>query len=246
MGAMRREGCAIIRSKGGVEALIAEVDGQATREALALLVLDEMRECAPAAEEDGKQGLNTDGAYVNRVCGKLKYTLRHLGDVDCSPQRKEEYLLRSLRSLCRITLKERQGRYVPSVPPCVDPKQVDRRSVDARTADRSALEWIAAVEGQVPSRLARLAVLMSLYFRDHDDPESLLNSAGEIDVEHVSTTLGCDRREVREVLDAWQQANQRAGMTVPRAFRDVYHRLRDLASTSIPAGIWPTASCRRT
>ncbi|HUU97512.1 MAG TPA: hypothetical protein VM487_17390 [Phycisphaerae bacterium] len=225
---------AIIQQKGGIEALVTQVDSESTGTALELLVWNEVQDRAPSPSDES--GCDVDTAFVRRVCSKLRFELRHLSDLDLSIPQKEESLLRAVHSSCRRTRSERDGRYLARVPAAIDPGHLDKMPGHGQASgpgDSSSLsQWWHDVRATVLSQREQLAPLLALYERDPDAISALCDGAGQFDVGRISRKFGWSRRETRRLLSYLRREINKVKPMVPRMFRDVCRRLSKLAATS--------------
>jgi len=225
---------AIIEQKGGIAALVEQVDSEPARTALELLVWNEVQDRAPSPGDES--GCDVDTAFVRRVCSKLKSELRHLSDLDLSVQQEEESLLRAVRSSCRRTRLERDGRYLARVPTPIDPGHLDKMpgySPASGPGDSSSLsQWWHDVRATVLSQREQLAPLLALYEQDPDAIAALCDGSGEFDVGRIAHAFGWSRRETRRLLSYFRREICKVKPMVPRMFRDVCRRLSKLAATS--------------
>lgn len=228
-------GHAILREKGGLDRLAREPESETTREAFELLVLNEAEDRAPLPQEfiDGPR--DVDGAFVHRVVGKLRYTLRHLHELEMPTERKEAILLRSVVKECRRTVQERNGRYVVKELPAEDRTVLDTIPCKAPGPGRESrlqdASWWNRVKRRVPSRVGRVAAALAAFIEQPQGLDGLLRPDGRFDHEGIAKVLGCSERETRDVVLRWSREIKKVKPMIPRTLKPLYARLSRLAST---------------
>lgn len=240
---IRRRALAILGQPGGIEALIRDPDGRSTKETLVLLILNEDPERAPPPAELQEKPADPDTAFVERVRGKLQWQLRHLADLPGTATRRQRQFLNAVSRLCQKTNAERDGRYCCRAPfqaglwklDCFEARRQDGlQKLAERWGHQPPLPpWWDMVLRRMPSRQARLMVLLAPWVSDPDQIDSILKSDGTLDVDRVAGILQCTRREVAEMVATWRKEIPKVQPIVPHPFASIYRRLKELASTSL-------------
>lgn len=228
-------GLEIIRSCGGVDELARNLDGDATRRALQLLIMNEAEECGPLP--DDVRGTDNDRytAFMARVCSKLRCDLRQLGELTVSEETKAAYLLRSVRKNCRSVRVEYSRRHTIEPATTTDSGFVENAAAPSEplAAEAEPLPaWWEAVRRRLPSPLARLGVMLASFVGDHDNLDAIFRSNGRVDVGRLAALLRCSRSDVEKVLAALRKEVVKVRQSVPRPFLAIHRELSQLATTS--------------
>ncbi len=226
---IHKRGMVVLHERGGLENWMAQPDAPQTLIALEILVLNEAQNRSPDID-----GLNTDAAFIRRVVSKLKYVLRHMGDLDVSLERKEAILLRSVAKECKRTNQERGGRFLDPQPHTKDQADLDLlpgdNSEDTGGWNAAQSTWWDRLKSHVPSRLAKRASVLASWIEGQCDIDTILTSDGVFDVDEISKMLHCANGETKEILGCWQREADAILPKVPRKLNGICRKLKELLS----------------
>ncbi len=227
----------ILRETNGGGGPFQDIHSESTANCLTLLVFNE-------TGESGKyEHKNLDDKFIDRVCGKLKYDLRNLADMDISRERKEHNLLRNVRLHTQREAGTRPTVERPSGgvgPPdiAMKPKGLGGHSLREQCVIL-VLKYLKDKDKDKDK--AKLALLFALMRErvDNDDDDSLFGRDDELDIGKISHILGWSIKKTKRIYGELRKLikevlGKKGEIMIPRQFREVYLRLRELAAEPFP------------